>query len=130
MAEGILRNDSGHRFEVWSAGTHPTGVHPLAVEAMREIGIDIAGHWSKSVEQLPVDSFDYVITVCDRANENCPAFANVRRRIHWGFPDPAEAVGSEDERLEAFRQVRDRLRQRLASFATAPLLAIGADRAW
>jgi arsenate reductase len=127
MAEGILRHDSGHRFEVWSAGTHPTAVHPLAVEAMREIGIDIAHHASKSIEDLPVDSFDYVITVCDRANENCPVFQNVRRRIHWGFADPAEAVGSEEERLEAFRAVRDRLRQRLASFATAPLLAISAE---
>jgi arsenate reductase len=127
MAEGILRHDSGHLFEVWSAGTHPTAVHPLAVEAMREIGIDISHHASKSTEDLPVDAFDYVITVCDRANENCPAFQNVRRRIHWGFQDPAEAVGSEEARLDAFREVRDRLRQRLASFATAPLLAIGAE---
>ena len=128
MAEGILRHDRGGRFEVWSAGTRPTAVHPLAIEAMREIGIDIAGHRSKSVANFADESFDYVITVCDQANEDCPSFRNVRRRIHWGFEDPGETVGSDAERLEAFRRVRDRLRQRLASFATAPLLAIGADR--
>lgn len=128
MAEGLLRHDSGHRFDVSSAGTRRSAVHPLAVEAMLEIGIDISGQRSKSVEDLDGDAFDFVITVCDRANENCPSFRNVRRRIHWGFEDPAEAVGSAEERLEAFRRVRDRIRQRLASFATAPLLAIDADR--
>jgi arsenate reductase (thioredoxin) len=129
MAEGLLRHDAGHRFEVHSAGTDPTQVNPLAIEAMREIGVDISGQWSKSVEEFVGQEFDYVITVCDRANESCPAFAETTRRIHWGFPDPADATGSDEERLQAFRDVRDRLRQRLASFSTAPLLAIGADRA-
>lgn len=128
MAEGLLRHDNGHRFDVTSAGTHPINVHPLAIEAMQEIGIDISGHRSKSVDDLAGESFDYVITVCDRANENCPSFPNVRRRIHWSFEDPAAAVGSHEERLESFRRVRDRLRQWFRSFATAPLAAIGADQ--
>jgi arsenate reductase (thioredoxin) len=128
MAEGLLRHDSGPRFEVHSAGTHPSLVNPLAIEAMREIDIDISGHRSKSVEQFTGQAFDYVITVCDKANESCPVFPEITRRTHWGFPDPAEASGSDEERLQAFREVRDRMRKRLASFATASLLAISTDR--
>jgi arsenate reductase (thioredoxin) len=128
MAEGILREQGRGRFAVESAGTHPTALNSLAVEAMREIGIDISSQHSKSVEEFAGQAFDYVITVCDRANEECPFFPEKTRRIHWGFDDPAAAEGSPEERLAVFRTVRDKIRQRLAEFALAPLLAIGADQ--
>src|SRR5205814_442293 len=85
MAEGLLRHDGGERFEVTSAGTHPSRVNPLAIEAMREVGIDIADHWSKSADEFLDREFDFVITVCDRANESCPVFPGKAHRIHWGF---------------------------------------------
>lgn len=128
MAEGLIRDLGGDRFDVFSAGTRPQGLNPLAVVAMKEIGIDISGYRSKSVDEFRDQEFDYVITVCDNANENCPVFQGRTRRVHWGFEDPAAAEGSEDQRLAAFRQIRDQMRGRFEAFVQAPLVAIGADR--
>lgn len=113
MAEGLLRHDGGGRFEVESAGTHPTGVRPEAVEAMREIGVDISGQRSKSVDEFAGREFDFVITVCDNAKENCPVFPSKTERVHWSFDDPAAAAGGDEERLAVFRRVRDEIRDRL-----------------
>lgn len=113
MAEGLLRHDGGGRFEVESAGTHPTSVRPEAVEAMREIGVDISAHRSKSVDEFEGREFDCVITVCDNAKENCPVFPAKTERVHWSFDDPAAAVGGDGERLAVFRRVRDEIRGRL-----------------
>ncbi|HKS27581.1 MAG TPA: arsenate reductase ArsC [Pyrinomonadaceae bacterium] len=117
MAEGLLRGDGGDRFEVFSAGTEPAGLNPLAVRAMLEIGIDISAQRSKSVDGYAGREFDYVITVCDRAKENCPVFPGRAERIHWSFDDPAAATGDEDERLSVFRRVRDEIREHLNEFA-------------
>lgn len=116
MAEGLLRNDRGERFEVFSAGVSPSGVRPDAIEAMREIGVDISGQRSKSVEEFAGQAFDYVITVCDNAREHCPFFPAETRRIHWSFDDPAAAKGDEQARLAVFRRVRDEIRTRLGEF--------------
>lgn len=118
MAEGLLRHDAGDRFEVASAGVEPTQVRPLAVKAMNEIGIDISGHRSKSVDEFEGQNFDYVITVCDNANQQCPMFPGNTQRIHWSIEDPAAAVGSQEEQLMVFRRVRDELREKLREFAT------------
>jgi len=117
MAEGLLRHEAGNRFDVCSAGTHPTQVRPEAVAAMNEIGIDISGHRSKSVDEFAGQEFDYVITVCDNANETCPVFPGNAQRLHWPFQDPAAAQGSKDERIALFRRVRDQIRARIAQFA-------------
>lgn len=116
MAEGLLRALAGDRFEVGSAGTEATRVHPLAVLAMREIGVDISGHTSKPVEALMDQPWDDVITVCDAASEACPAFPTRSRRLHWSFPDPSQAAGTDDERLAVFRRVRDEIRTRLTAW--------------
>lgn len=117
MAEGLLRHDGGEGFEVYSAGTIASFVRPQAIAAMEEIGIDITGHRSKSVDEFTGQEFDYVITVCDNAKESCPVFPGKTKRIHWSFYDPAEADGSEEEKLSVFRQVRDEIRDRLSEFA-------------
>lgn len=116
MAEGLLRFLGKDRFDVLSAGTAPGNVHPLAVRAMNEIGIDISTATSKHVDQFAGQDFAYVITVCDQANESCPIFPGDTKRIHWSFPDPSAATGSEEERMAAFRRVRDELRGRLRSW--------------
>lgn len=116
MAEGLLRHLAGDAFEVASAGTRPGRVRPEAVAVMQELGIDISSHRSKSVEEFLGRSFDYVITVCDSAREECPVFPGPARRIHWSFEDPAAAPGSEPERLEVFRRVRDQIAARLRQF--------------
>ena len=116
MAEGLLRAKAGDRFDVFSAGTRPTQVRPEAVAVMRELGIDISGQRSKSVEEFAGRSFDWVITVCDNARESCPVFPAGTRRIHWGFEDPAAVEGSEEVRLAAFRRIRDEISQRLDAF--------------
>ena len=108
MAEGLLRHMAGDRFDVMSAGVAPTRVRPEAIEAMREIGVDISQQRSKSVDEFAGREFDYVITVCDNANEQCPVFPGRTERIHWSFDDPAE--------LSAFRRVRDEIHQRLKEF--------------
>ena len=111
MAEGLLRHDGGERFEVHSAGTIASFVRPQAIEAMREIGVDISGHRSKSVDEFRGQEFDFVITVCDHANESCPVFPGKTKRIHWSFDDPAESGD-----IEVFRRVRDEIRERLGEF--------------
>jgi len=113
MAEGLLREIGGGRFEVYSAGTHPVSVRAEAVEAMREVGIDISGQRSKSVDEFAGREFDYVVTVCDKAREECPVFPGRTRRVHWSFEDPAEAAGEWAERLAVFRRVRERIGARL-----------------
>ena len=117
MAEGLLRHDGGGRFEVFSAGVSPGSVRAEAVEAMREVGVDISGQRSKSVEEFTGQAFDYVITVCDNAREQCPFFPAGTERIHWSFDDPAGARGDEAARLSVFRRVRDEIRARLDEFA-------------
>ncbi len=119
MAEGLLRHWAGDRFEVLSAGTDPQAVHPLAVEIMGEIGVDISGHSSKSVKKFLDREFDYIITVCDRANETCPLFPGRAKRIHWNLKDPAQAEGNETEKLKAFRQVREELISRIEAFLSS-----------
>src|SRR5208282_2469590 len=110
MAEGLLRHDAGERFEVESAGTKPSSVRPEAIAVMRELGIDISGQRSKSVEEFAGQRFDAVITVCDSARESCPVFFGSAKRLHQSFEDPAASDGPEEERLAVFRRVRDQLR--------------------
>ena len=116
MAEGLLRHDAGERFEVFSAGTHPTAVRPEAVAVMGELGIDISSHWSKAVDAFAGRAFDYVITVCDNARESCPVFGGGTQRLHWPFEDPAAVQGAPEERQAAFRKIRDQIRKRLREF--------------
>jgi len=117
MAEGILRHEGGDKFEVYSAGVKPGFVRPEAIQAMREIDIDISGHRSKSVDEFIGQEFDYVITVCDNAKETCPVFPGKAARIHQNFEDPpAPGVGADEYRLSIFRRVRDELRDWVRSF--------------
>ncbi len=118
MAEGLLRHFAGDRFEVYSAGTEATVVRPQAIKVMNEIGIDISGQQSKTLEGYLMQPFDYVITVCDNARAECPAFRGSAERIHWGFDDPAAVGGSWDERLSAFRRVRDEIDARLREWVS------------
>jgi arsenate reductase len=117
MAEGLLRHDAGDLFEVSSAGTAPSSVRPEAIAAMRELGIDISGHRSKSVSEFAGQQFDIVLTVCDNARETCPIYLPAVRRLHHSFDDPAAVDGTEEERLAAFRRVRDELRVFLRELA-------------
>lgn len=119
MAEGLLRHDGGDAFEVMSAGIEASFVRPQAIKVMSEIGIDISDHCSKSVDEFRGQEFDYVITVCDNANERCPVFPGNVKRIHWSFDDPASVTGEEEIRLETFRRVRDEIRARLLDFVKA-----------
>jgi arsenate reductase len=116
MAEGILRERLGDRYEVFSAGTKPTSVRPEAIAVMREVGIDISSHRSKSVDEFMGQEFAYVITVCDNAKESCPVFPGRTQRLHWSFEDPAAAQGSEEERKAVFRQIRDQIASRIKTF--------------
>jgi arsenate reductase len=117
MAEGSLRSMADQNFEVFSAGSDPTGhVHPLAIEAMREIGVDISGHVSKSVNEFKDQPFDFVVTVCDAAREECPAFPGAKKELHWNFDDPAHATGNDEQTLRVFRRVRDEIRHRIRRF--------------
>ena len=113
MAEGIFRHLLGSEFEVFSAGSRPSAVKPTAIKVMAEIGIDISGHRSKSVDEFQGMNFDFVITTCDAARETCPVFPGIARHLHWSFNDPAKAEGSEEEILSAFRNVRDEIKQRI-----------------
>jgi arsenate reductase len=115
MAEGLLRNAAGDRFEAHSAGPEATQVRPLAIEAMRELGIDISKQTSKTLDPYVQQRFDYVVTVCDDANESCPIFPNATHRLHWSLPDPSKAAGTPAEQLAVYRQVRDELRARIGS---------------
>jgi arsenate reductase len=116
MAEGLLRHDAGDRFEVASAGTHPSRVRSEAITVMKEIGIDISGHRSKSVDEFASRGFDYVLTVCDNAKESCPVYPAHGNRLHKGFEDPAAVEGPNEEKLAAFRKVRDQIREYLKAF--------------
>ena len=116
MAEGLLRHLARDRFEVASAGTHPVGLNPSAVEVMREIGVDISSQRSKSVAHFSGEHFDYVITVCDRAKETCPVFPVASSQLHWSFDDPAAAQGSAEERRAVFRRVRDEIAEHIRRF--------------
>jgi arsenate reductase len=109
MAEGILRHDQGDKFDVESAGSRATKVRPEAIAVMKEVGIDISGHRSKSVDEFAARSFDYVLTVCDNAKESCPLYPGHGIRLHHNFEDPAATEGTEEERLAAFRKVRDQI---------------------
>jgi arsenate reductase len=120
MAEGLLRALGGEQFEVASAGAKPSGqVHPLAIEAMREAGVDITRHTSKHVDQFGGEKFDYVITVCDHAREACPVFPGAVQQLHWSFDDPATATGTEEQKMRVFRRVRDEIRHRIRRFLEA-----------
>ncbi len=120
VAEGLLRARGGTRYQVFSAGTHPRSVHPLAVKAMAELSIDIseaAGHRAKGIEEFADQPpMDLVVTVCDEAAEECPFFPNARQQRHWSFPDPSAATGSEEERLAFFRRVRDAIATAIEAF--------------
>jgi arsenate reductase len=118
MAEGLLRHDAGDAFDVESAGTKPSAVRPEAIGAMREIGVDISSHRSKHVNEFDGQHFDYVITVCDNANENCPVFIGGTKRLHHSFDDqPRPSEGTDELRMAIFRRVRDELRAYLDDFA-------------
>ena len=119
MAEGFLRHIGGDAFEAYSAGTEPGALNPLAIEVMAEEGIDISGQRAKSVDGFVQQQFDYVITVCDDANESCPFFPNARHRLHWSFPDPSQVVGSHEERLAVFRAARDAIKTHVEQFLAA-----------
>jgi arsenate reductase len=123
MAEAWLRYLGGDRFEVASAGTEATTVRPLAIVAMREVGIDIAEQTSKALDCYLGQPWDAVITVCDQANDVCPVFPGGQRRLHWSFPDPSRSTGSESERLASYREVREGLRVRVEAFLTESLAA-------
>jgi len=122
MAEGLLRHEAGDRFEVFSAGTRPSQVRPEAIAVMYEVGIDISGHRCKSIDDFTKgDEFvgrelDTVITVCDHARESCPVFPGRTERLHWSFEDPAAVEGTDEQRLEAFRRVRDRIHRRIVAY--------------
>lgn len=119
MAEGFLRHIAADQFEVHSAGTEATEVRPLAIQAMAEIGVDISGQQSKTLERYLGQPWDYVITVCDDANESCPVFPGASERSHWSFTDPSKATGTEAQRLAVFRAVRDEIARRVRLFALA-----------
>jgi arsenate reductase len=112
----LVRNAGRDRFEVFSAGTRPTVVRPEAIAVMREIRIDISGHRSKSADEFTGQQFHYIITVCDNARDACPAFPGDAQRLHWPFEDPAAVEGTEQQRLDAFRKVRDQIRTQIQEF--------------
>lgn len=116
MAEGLLRHFGGDRFKAASAGIHPTSLNPTAVEIMSEIGIDISGQKSKSVNELLSGGFDYVITVCDKTREFCPIFPSSATTFHWNLEDPAEFKGTADAQREVFRGVREKLQDLILKF--------------
>lgn len=116
MGEGLFRHEGHGKYEVVSAGTNPTSVRPEAIFVMKEIGIDISGHRSKSVAEFSGQRFDYIVTVCDSARDRCPVFPGAAERIHWSLEDPAAVEGTEEERLTAFRRIRDQLREQVQTF--------------
>ncbi len=119
MAEGWLRHLAGDRFDVVSAGTHPVGLNPYAVTVMGEVGVDISHHVSERVDPYVEQRFDYVITVCGRAQETCPTFPGASSKLHWNFEDPAMATGTYEQHLILFRKTRDEIADRVRQFLTA-----------
>jgi arsenate reductase len=131
MAEGFLRRLSGGAIKAQSAGTEPGALHPLAVQVMAEVVVDISGQRAKPVDDFVQQRFDYVVTVCDDAREACPYLPNAQHRLHWSFPDPSMAGGTHEERLAVFRQVRDGVKARVEQFvarATASERTSGSER--
>lgn len=118
MAEAVLRQHGGDRFEVHSAGTEPKGINPLTVQVLAEAGIDASFARSKSVTEFLGQSFDYVVTVCDQARQACPVFPGVHESLHWGYEDPAAVEGPEPVRLAAFRRTLVAIGERVQQFAT------------
>ncbi len=116
IAEGLIRHEAADRFEVFSAGTQPTQVRKEAVEVMRELDIDISAHRSKPLSEFEGQEFDFVITVCDKAREECPVFSGAPERLHWPFEDPAAFTEVGEERLRAFRKLRDKIHARIMVF--------------
>lgn len=114
MAEGLVKDDLSKKWKAYSAGTEPAGyVHPMAIEAMAELGIDISKNKSKAVDKFRKKKFDLVITVCDDAAENCPVWLGDGEVVHISFPDPAKATGTDEEKMAVFRSVRDDIRRRV-----------------
>ena len=116
MAEALARQRSGGRVEAFSAGTDPKGVHPLTLRALADVGVDASRQTSKHLRTFSKEKFDYVITVCDRAQESCPVWPGAKERIHWSFEDPAEVQGSDAEKLRAFTNVRNAIANRIRLF--------------
>lgn len=116
MAEGFFRHYGNENLEIFSAGTHPSYVHPLAISVMQEKGIDISSHHSDSVQKYVDQPFDFVITVCDSAREKCPVFTNGKEKHHWGFDDPTANMNSDSTGYEGFRKVRDKIGQTIYDF--------------
>ncbi len=116
MAEALVNHDLGGKYEAFSAGTDPSSVNPLAIAVMKELGIDISQKRSKGLDEFAGQEFDYVITLCSQADEACPVFFGGTRKIHMGFPDPTAAAGSDEERVAAFRKVRDQIRDQVVGF--------------
>lgn len=117
MAEALWNDLGNGNWQAESAGSRPSGyVHPLAIKAMEEIGIDISANQSKSLDRFRDQSFDLVVTVCDNAREACPVFPGAARTLHWPFDDPADAVGADDEKMKMFRRVRDEIRGRISAW--------------
>jgi arsenate reductase len=123
MAEGLVNHDLGHRIKAFSAGTEATRVNPWAAKVMAEIGIDLSGHRSKTLDEFAGEPFDYVITLCGDANEKCPLFFGGVQRLHIGFEDPSRLPGSEEEVLPEYRRVRDEIRQTMREFFAKELAA-------
>ena len=122
MAEALLRKYAGDKFDVYSAGLEPKGINPYTKQVMQEIGITLEGHYAKHLrEYMGKLNFGYLITVCSDAEEKCPAtFPGVSHRLHWSFEDPAVFVGSDEEKLQKFREVRDRIDQKIKDWLTDP----------
>lgn len=117
MAEGWWNHLAGNTWQAFSAGSHPSGyVHPLAIEAMRNAGIDISTHRSQSVQEFADQHFDLVVTVCDHAREACPVWPNATKTLHWPFEDPARATGTDAEQRTSFHTIRDQIRDRIAAY--------------
>ena len=116
MAEGLLRHLAPDKFEVFSAGVNPTYLNPLSVKAMEEVGIDISNQRSKSIDEFLGQSFDYVITLCDSAKQSCPIFPGEYKKIHWDLEDPAQAKGTEEEKINMFRKIRDQIKEHILVF--------------
>lgn len=116
MGEGLFRHEGRGAYQVASAGTRPSHVRAEAIAVMEELGIDISGHRSKSVSEFEGQSFDYIVTVCDNARDNCPVFPGSAQRIHWSLEDPAAVQGTEEERRDAFRRIRDQIYERVKAF--------------
>ncbi len=116
MAEALLRQLGGDRFEVWSAGVAPAGIHPMTVRVLEEEGIDMGNHFSKSIDQIPAEEFDLVITLCGHAKDRCPAFPERVAREHWPIDDPIAMVATAEQRLQMFRETREKIRDRILDF--------------